>query len=393
MAARRREGEESPIGSPEEALGLVAEISDLTAWVRRTPGLEEGKVEEIERGIDAILRDYSDMNPRRPGRFLRDLGDIATVIGDAHKNGILSDKQRKILELTVRKTRMRDFYAARRLLIKFSKPVEVKKDRDAKLDRYRSYHRKLENRAKELKAQIAQMKNVPMPEKGPEEVDEVKMALEEYNEAATGAFVDFFAHAPCVEALSLALRASSIPEIDFPKPKNRESVNELVHALEEEHVRKAFGTGNLSRLVEAAGFSEKRLEHFVADYKWFQRKLQENVEWLSEVVARGSMALKLSWPEQPEVMRSKVATFESFLKALPRPERALQALGNFDSLLKAGHYEGALKSEGVYKVHGDIAAAKFKGTLADQIERLEEEFTEVQDYLARLPGPDKLLSR
>jgi len=393
LSSRRKEGDETPINSPDEALALVAEIGNLTALVRRTPGLEEGKVEEIERGIDAILRNYSDMNPRRPGRFLRDLSDVATVVESAHKQGTISDKQRKILELTVKKTRMRDFYTARRLLIKFSRPIEIKKERDGKLDRYRSYHRKLENRAREFKTQIAQMRMVPMPEKGPEDVEEVKLAVEEYNEAATGALVDFFAHAPCVEALSLALRASSISDIDFPKPKNRESVNELAHALEEEHVRKAFGGENLSRLVEAANFSEKRLEHFVSDYKWFQRKLQENVEWLSDVTARGSGALRMTWQEHPDALRSKIPTFESFLKALPRSERALQALAKVDKLLGEGHYEAALRSEGVYRIHGDAATAKFKGTLADQVEVLEKEYAEVQRYLARLPAPEKLLVR
>jgi len=393
LSSRRKEGDETPISSPDEALALVAEIEDLTALVRRTPGLEEGKVEEIERGIDAILRDYSDMNPRRPGRFLRDLSDVATVIESAHKQGTISDKQRKILELTVKKTRMRDFYAARRLLIKFSRSMEIKKERDGKLDRYRSYHRKLENRSRELRTQIAHMKTVPMPEKALEEVDAIKLAVEEYNEAATGALVDFFAHAPCVEALTLALRASSISDIDFPKPKNRESVNELAHALEEEHVRKAFGGENLSRLVEAANFSEKRLEHFVSDYKWFQRKLQENVEWLSDVTARGSGALRMTWQEHPEALRSKIPTFESFLKALPRSERALQALAKVDKLLGEGHYEAALRSEGVYRIHGDAAAAKFNGTLADRVEALEKEYAEVQGYLARLPAPEKLLVR
>ncbi len=390
---RRKVEAEPPIESPEEARRLVSEISDLTERVRRVPGLEEGKVEEIERSEDKILREYSEMNPRKRSRFLRDLGELAATVDSGHKDGILSDKQFKMLEIMIKKTRMRDFFVARRLLIKFAKPLELKKERDAKLERYRSYHRKLEARGKDLRSEIARMKSVPMPEKSPEDVAAARNAVEEYNEAAAHALVDFFAHAPCVEAISFALEASPVPELNVPAPKSRESVKELVQALQEEHVKGAFGKENMAKLVEAAAYSEKRLEHFVKDFKWFQRQLQENVGWLSELTAARSGALRIAWPDPAEQVMMRISVIEPFLGRLPRGERAIQALANLRGMLDAGDYEACLRSETVYKSQGEAAVARFRGTLDEDISRHESELANIRRQLAELPGTDKLVAR
>jgi hypothetical protein len=390
---RRKAEAEPPIESPEEARHLVSLISDLTERVRRVPALEEGKVEEIERSEDRILREYSEMSPRKRSHFLRDLSDLAATVDALHKDGIISEKQYRILELMIKKTRMRDFFVARRLLIKFAKPLELKKERDAKLERYRSYHRKIEARGKDLRSEIARMKSVPMPEKSPEDVAAAKSAIEEYNAAATHALVDFFAHAPCVEAISFALEASSVPELSVPAPKNRESVKELVQALKEEHVKGAFGKENMSKLVEAATYSEKRLEHFVKDFKWFQRQLQENAVWLSELTAARSNALRIAWPDSAEQVMKRISVIEPFLGRLPRGERAVQALANLRGMIDAGDYGASLRSEAVYKTQGEAAVARFRGTLSEEISGQESELADIQRQLAELPGTDKLLAK
>ena len=390
---RRKADDELPVQSPEEALQLAAEISELTSRVRRVPGLEEGKVEEIDRGEDRILREYSEMNPRRLGRFLRDLSDLATVIQSAHEAGTLSEKQRRILELMVKKTKMRDFFVARRLLNKFAKPLEIKRERDVKLDRYRTYRRKFDNQARELKSEIARMKGVPMPEKSPEDVERARTAVEEYNEASASALVDFFAHAPCLEAITMALQASAIPELNLPAPKSRESAKQLIRVLEEEQVRQAFGRENMAKLVEAASFSEKRLEHFVKDYKWFQKQLQENVGWLSNLTAASSEALRLAWPAPGESVAAKIAAVEPFLARLPRSERALQATANLRRLHETGEYEAALRSESIYRAFGEAAEAKSRGTLNEEVSEREAELARIQGFMARLPAPDKLLAK
>jgi hypothetical protein len=390
---KRKAEAEPPIESPQEARRLVSEISDLTERVRRVPALEEGKVEEIERSEDRILREYSEMSPRKRSHFLRDLSELAATIDALHKDGTLSEKQYRILEYMIKKTRMRDFFVARRLLIKFAKPLELKKERDAKLERYRSYHRKIEARGKDLRSEIARMKSVPMPEKSPEDVAAAKGAVEEYNAAATHALVDFFAHAPCVEAISFALEASSVPELSLPAPKSRESVKELVQALQEAHVKGAFGKENMSKLVEAATYSEKRLEHFVKDFKWFQKQLQENAGWLSELTAARSDALRIAWPDPAEQVMKRISVIEPFLVRLPRGERAVQALASLRGMIEGGDYGASLRSEAVYKAQGEAAVARFRGTLGEEISRQESELAEIQRQLADLPGTDKLLAR
>ena len=390
---RKRAREELTIESPDQALRVVSEIRDLTEQVRRVPGLEEGKVEEIERAEDRILREYSDMNPRRPTRFLRDLSDLATVIDSAKEHGVLAYGQLKLLELMVKKTKMRDFYAARKLLAKFSKTLEVKRERDAKLDAYRSYYRRMDARSRDLKAEIIRLRNVPMPETSPEGVAAVKKAFDEYNEAASAALVDFFAHTACAQAISFALEASRLDILRFPAPASPESVKDLLHVLEEEDVKKSFGGENIGRLVEASGFSEKRLEHFVKNYKWFQRRLQDNVGWLSELTAARSDALKILWTEPVESLRTKISDFEPYLRRLPRSERAIQTLSHVSELVQGGEYDVAMRSEAIYKAHGNYAAAKSRGTLVGEIEKLEEELTAIQKLMARLPPPDRMLAK
>ncbi len=392
LVVRRKEGDDHAISTPEEALRLVEEIAALTQQVRKTQGLEEGKVEEIERGIDKILRDYSDMNPRRPTRFIRDLTDIATSIEDSFSKGLLSIKQKKWLEITLKKTRMRDFYSARKLLTRFAKPIEIKHERDLKLNQYKTFYKKLENQTKNLKTEIVHLKDIPKPEKSPDEVESIKQMVERYNESASAALTDFFAHAPCKEALVLISKALDTPELGIPAPRNRESLKELLKVLEEEQVSKAFGEENLGRLVEAAGYSEKRLEHFVKDYKWFQRKLQENVGWLTELTTARSDALTLDWSERPEILIKKVEVIELFLELLPRAERALQTLGQFRKLIEGKDYEMALQSDKIYRSHGNMAKAKFDGSLLSIIQKREDELIKVQDHLSHLPQPDRLIS-
>ena len=390
---RKKTGEELTIDSPEQALNVVSEIRVLTEQLRRIPGMEEGKIEEIEREEDRIIREYSEMNPRRPTRFIRELSDLATSIQSAHDQGILSEKQVKLLELMVKKTKIRDFYAARKLLIKFSKGLDMKKERDHKLDSYRSYQRRTEAKGRELRAEIARLKNIPMPERSPEELAAVKHAFEEYNEASSSALADFFAHSPCIEAIPLALEASRNLALGFPAPKSPESVNALLKVLHEEDVKKAFGGERLGKLVEAAGYSEKRLEHFVKDYKWFQRQLQENAIWLSELTAARSEALRIAWQDSTESLRNKVETFATFLRRLPRSDWAVQALTNLAGLVQTGEYDIALRTEAIYKSHGESAASKFRGSLAGDIEKLEAELADIQSLMAKLPAPDKLLAR
>lgn len=390
---KKKPDAEPPIETSGEARRLVSEISDLTERVRRVPGLEEGRVEEIEREEDRILREYSEMSPRKRSRFMRDLSDLASAIDSGHKDGVWSDKQFKILEFMIKKTRMRDFYVARRLLLKFAKPLEIKKERDAKLDRYRTYHRKLDMRGKELREEIARMKGIPVPEKSPEDVAAARATVDEYNDAAAYALVDFFAHAPCVDAILFAAEASSVQELNLPAPKSRESVKELVQALQEQHVREAFGKENMSKLVEAASYTEKRLEHFVKDFKWFQRQLQESVGWLSELTAARSDALRIAWADPAPQVVNRISVIEPFLKRLPRGDRALQAMGDLRRMLETGDYEVCLKSEKIYRSQGENAVARFRGTLDKEIAERESELTGIQKQLAELPGTDKLVAK
>ncbi len=389
-AFRRRKTEDSAISSPEEALQLLDEITVLTDRIRKTPGLEEGKVEEIEKGIEGIFRNYSNMNPRRPTRFLRDLNDVVLIVENAYKEGVITEKQRKILEITIKKMKMRDFYSARRLLMKFSKPIEVKKERDFKLDQYRSYHKKLENQSKELEDEIEKAKRVPQPELSTSEIKEAENRVKEYNAAAAGAFVNFIAQAPCVDAISMALRASSIQDLGFPAPKDRESIAELIRLLKEENVCKAFGSENLTKLVEVAGFSDKRLEHFVKDYKWFQRKLQENSDWLSEVTTQGRRTLEIQWLIPADAMRARIDTLMEFLKSFPNADRAVNALSILDKMLKDSTYESVLKSLKIYKTYGNMAVTKFKGDLSIEIKDLEDDLADVKNLLEKLPPLDRL---
>ena len=379
--------------SLDDVLRLVSEISELTRIVQKTQGLEEGKVEEIERGLDKIFKDYSNMNPRRPNRFLRDLAEIANLIDSTYNQGLLSLKQKKILEITLKKTKMRDFYSARRFLMKFGKPIEIKRERDNKLEQYRSFRRKLENQSKQLKSRIADFKSVPRPEKSLDEIQEVKQTLKKYNELVTSTVINYYAHAPCRDALSITLKAIEIPEFSIPPPRNRESLMDLMRVLEEQQVKNAFGDENISKLVEVANFTDKRLEHFVKDYKWFQRRLQENLLWLSELSGNVSDTLSVKWPEPSDRINGKIIAFKQFLKLIPQMTLPSQPLVVLEKLVVDGQYEISRQSEKLYSLHEEAAEAKFNGTLDKKIEENMKALSKIQDTLARLPEPEDLRAK
>jgi hypothetical protein len=149
----------------------------------------------------------------------------------------------------------------------------------------------------------------------------------------------------------------------------------------------------MAKLVEAAAYSEKRLEHFVKDFKWFQRQLQENAGWLSELTAARSGALRIAWPDPAVQIMTQISVIEPFLRRLPRGERALQALEDFRDMLGAGDYEACLRSEAVYKAQGEAAVARFRGTLNEELSKRESELADVQKQLVALPGTDKLVAK
>jgi len=88
-----------------------------------------------------------------------------------------------------------------------------------------------------------------------------------------------------------------------------------------------------------------------------------------------------------------VETFATFLRRLPRSDWAVQALTNLAGLVQTGEYDIALRTEAIYKSHGESAASKFRGSLAGDIEKLEAELADIQSLMAKLPAPDKLLAR
>ncbi|MBC9987744.1 MULTISPECIES: DUF7118 family protein [Haloferax] len=182
-----------------------------------------------------------------------------------------------------------DFEQARRELDPAREEAALLDELDEARDDYRSARRRLRERADELDARIDRLERVR--ELGEADidapVDELRDPIERYDDAVTEAFDRFRAKSSAREVLAWLAAAESYPLVGTPSPPER---------LREYLETAAIGDETIPTLVEYAGYSRSKLDHYVDDPKRFAAAVGTNKRFLETLDAD---PLTVSWPPDP----------------------------------------------------------------------------------------------
>ncbi|WP_338728597.1 hypothetical protein [Haladaptatus sp. DJG-WS-42] len=153
--------------------------------------------------------------------------------------------------------------------------------------------------------------------------------IEAYNDAVAEAF-DSFTHAASARAvLDLVAETTAYPLVEYRPPP--ENLHEYVH-------ESAVGEESLSRLLDLAGYSSSKLDHYVENPQAFRSNVATNQSYLSGLSAT---PLQVSWPPVASDalgwhMRERIAVVGRFatdeVVALARAVRDLGLRDDYERL-------------------------------------------------------------
>ncbi|WP_049915192.1 DUF7118 family protein [Haloferax mucosum] len=154
---------------------------------------------------------------------------------------------------------------------------------------YRHARRALKERADEVEREIERLERVL--ELGEADIDapvhELRAPIDSYNEMVQTAFQRFVSDEPSRSVLGWLQRVESYPLVETPAVPDR-----LTDYVETATV----GDEPIATLVEYAGYSRSKLDHYVDDPQAFSAAVGANTRFLDTLDAS---ALTVSWPPAP----------------------------------------------------------------------------------------------
>ncbi|MCO8265911.1 hypothetical protein NKF06_04775 [Haloferax sp. AB510] len=273
-----------------------------------------------------------------------------------------------------------DFEQARRELAPAREEAALLDELDEAKDDYRNAHRRVQERADELDARIERLERVErlgeVDIDAP--VDELRDPIERYDDAVTEAFDRFRAESPAREVLAWLAAAESYPLVETPSPPER---------LREYLETAAIGDEPIPTLVEYAGYSRSKLDHYVDDPKRFSAAVGTNKRFLETLDAD---PLTVSWPPEPAselrwrtkelvAVVSRFAGDEAVARA--REVHELTYDESYDHLRTAAVARAELTEDQRDRLR--------RGVVADELASAREERERVRDCLDAHPRLDE----
>ncbi|RDZ42375.1 hypothetical protein C5B91_14855 [Haloferax sp. Atlit-10N] len=255
----------------EELWTLSSAVSDVTGILDR---FEERATDDLE-GYVAFRETLSNRLEEVPADVRH--SDAFIAANESLTTGITSSLSAS------------DFEQARRELGPAREEAALLDELDEAKDDYRSARRRVQERADELDARIERLERVErlgeVDIDAP--VDELRDPIERYDDAVAEAFDRFRAESPAREVLAWLAAAESYPLVETPSPPER---------LREYLETAAIGDEPIPTLVEYAGYSRSKLDHYVDDPKRFSAAVGTNKRFLETLDAD---PLTVSWPPEP----------------------------------------------------------------------------------------------
>ncbi|MFB6082263.1 MAG: hypothetical protein ABEJ67_05520 [Halanaeroarchaeum sp.] len=180
----------------------------------------------------------------------------------------------------------RDFEAARDALEPVNDLVGRLEGRSAAMDRYESARRGAEARLHEIDREIDRLERVA--ELAEADLDapiaDLRDPIESYNDAVADAFETFKSSASAREVISFVEATQSFPLARFPSPPD---------GLAEYLSTAAVGEESIATLLEYAGYTMSKLDHYVEEPQRYKRVVGGNRTYFDRLDAD---PLQFEWP-------------------------------------------------------------------------------------------------
>jgi hypothetical protein len=376
----------------EDAIQQVRKIRSLSEQVSQFPGLSEGRLDDLYHRTIRFMNTYTEMSRRQYRAFKRDLDDLASRVSELFKDGMLSKKHLRILDKTLNKLKVRDFYSARRLIHRFDDVIAIKEELEESREEYRRSYQELENEIKRLRIKLEKERKVPRPEMSPDEIKAITDLLKDSKAKTKRLLSDYMSVHPSREVIETLLWGSSITHLRIPSPENTGSAEGMVRMLNShKESRKAFGDKSLHLLIEAADYTEARFAHIMAEYLDFRRMLMDNISWLRGLSKAGGYFPNLSLDDEPDEVSKQINAWLELLNRIPKSKEAIECLTSLSEIISSSRYSTAQKNARIYNEFGDMARLSYEGKIDRLIEETESGIAERVRDLERLPEPDDVL--
>lgn len=269
--------------------------------------------------------------------------------------------------------KVKDFEAAREALTPAREYAELREDLEAAERRYRQALSEARKRLKGVESRIEDLERLvelsAVDLDAP--VETLREPIETYNEAIRGAFAEYRRETPAREFLEFVSVAKSYPLVDYPKPPR-----ELLEYVRENPA----GRHPLPDLLEYAGYSPSKLDHYVDDANLLKRRVSTNRTYLERLSAD---PLCVEWPpvdrealtfRARELMSVVTRLADESVTSVLRDVQALPRREDYDRLRTAAIAREELSEAERRRVE--------RGVVEEELESARTEKRRLEDVLA-----------
>jgi len=364
----------------------LADADDAYREVERK--IEEYGEETVERVADAY-ESAIDMLDRYEGQatgtgkenfrnFIKFQDEFATLVEDLPDDMPERDAFETANDrFDKRRLSEDDFEAGRAGLESAGEIAGLLDEREAALNEYREVRREIGHAIRDLREEIADRER--LVELGDADLDapieDIRDPIETYNEAVSNAFAEFKSEASARELLRFVAATHDYSLVEF---------RDVPDALREYVETREVGTEPVSDLLNYAGYSNSKLDHYVEDPAALKRAVATNETYLERLDAG---PLRLDWPPKSaadlrwrvEELVSVVARFapEAVVADLREVQSVVRDEQTFERLRTAAEAETELSDAEREKVAS--------GEVADELESLRARKEKLESALEEYP--------
>lgn len=258
----------------------------------------------------------------------------------------------------------KDLQEIRELVEAFERAMELEDELRSERGRLRKRRRELQNEIKRLESRIRDAREAPDAD-----ASRLESLLDKYNKSVEREYGSWLSSAPAIEVVRHAYRASRMPLVEADGVDGRS-----VEALQESGV----GDESVERLLEFAGYSDSKLQHYVDDPRTFRDKLP--TAWFRVADAE---PYKLSLDMEEGVVERLVPELVSVVSEFAS-ERTIEVLRQIGDLARNGRYSEMRQAlEARQRTGGEDVESLLeeKQSLEREVEDVEEDTQRIEDAL------------
>ena len=369
----------------------VDELTDRLDRKQREFEAAQERVEEFgETDLQELAeayREFVDLLDRYEEQVTGDDGDIKTIIefqsqidemmGSVSDRMLLSETFEECDEYLQKKWfKTSDFEHVREQLQPVADLVSRLDDRDEARREYRNTRKEIERRIRTLGERIGELER--LSRLGNADLDapteRLREPIDTYNEAVTDAFRSFKSDASAREVIDFLEAMEAYPLVEFESPPD-----ELVSFVREHPV----GEEEISTLLEYAGYSRSKLDHYVDDPAALASAVGSRKTYLRRLDAE---PLRIGWPPPPAEELSYrcqelTAAVNRFAPAVVEQLRAVAALPRETDYARLRN--SAVAAEDLTSAERERIAA---GDVQSDLEAARKERTRLRETLDSYPS-------